>query len=58
MRSVVREGLIEALGEVVSYFIKTGQLPQQYAQEENQGKQYFSMHHSLKELLNKYFLET
>ena len=58
MRSVVREGLIEALGEVVSYSIKTGQLPQQYVQEENQGKQYFSMHHSLKELLNKYLSET
>jgi folate-dependent phosphoribosylglycinamide formyltransferase PurN len=53
LRNLVDQSQIELLGEVVRYVLKTGKLPQRRSQTEAEGLQYFTMHPTLLDALNR-----
>jgi folate-dependent phosphoribosylglycinamide formyltransferase PurN len=53
LRDLVNQDQIELLGEVVRYVLQTGKLPQRRSQTEAEGLQYFVMHPTLRDALNR-----
>jgi folate-dependent phosphoribosylglycinamide formyltransferase PurN len=53
LRNLVDQSQIELLGEVVNYVLKAGELPPRRSQAEAEGRQYFTMHPTLLEVLNE-----
>ena len=51
LRAAVNEAQIALLGEAVRYTVATGTLPPRRAQTADEGRQYFTMHPELRELL-------
>ena len=53
LRNLVNQSQIELLGEVVLYVLKIGKLPQGRSQTESEGLQYFTIHPTLLDALNR-----
>ena len=56
LRQIVDRAQIKALGQVVQRVVSTGLLPPRRVQTVPEGRQYFSMHEAIREILSRHLV--